>query len=158
MTNEPPPDAPDERGVVEIVEAIIDDTRDLVGAHVEALRSDMTDRLSSLGDTLTSTLLAFSVLIVTALLLGISLAMTLIAVGVPGWAAFWIVTLAAAALGVGLIRRAVRSARDASKGAGQVADRVKHEVARISDETSRAAREREEVSQREPEQLRKAGS
>jgi hypothetical protein len=159
MTQPSPPDGPDERGVIEIVEAIIDDTRDLVGAHVEALRSDMTERLSSLGATLTLTLLAFSVLIVTALLLGIALAMTLIAIGLPVWAAFWIVTVATASLGVGLVRRALRKARDTGNVAGQAAGRIKDDVAWISDVTSRAAREqREAAGPVKSEQDRKIGS
>jgi hypothetical protein len=142
MPQEPPENAPDERGVVEIVEAIIDDTRDLVGAHVDALREDMTTRFASLGATLTSTLLAFSITIVTALLAGIAVAMTLIALGLPAWAAFWIVTAAAAGLGVGLVRRALRKARDTGQAAGHAAERVKDDVAWISDEASRPAPER----------------
>lgn len=139
MTQSPPPDPAGDRGVVELVGAIIDDVRELVGAHLDALRGDLADRVASLGATLTSTLLAFSVLIVTTLLFGISLALTLVAIGLPAWAAFWIITAVGGVLGVGLIRRAVRSARDAGKLAGAAADRVKHDVAWISDEASRPA-------------------
>jgi len=160
MVQKPPPDAPDERGVVEIVEAIIDDTRDLVSAHVEALRDDMTERFSSLGATLASSLLAFSIMIVTALLLGIALATTLIAIGLPAWAAFWIVTGAAAALGVALVRRTVRKARDTSKVAGHAAERVKDDVAWISDEASRVTPERlaDTAGVHEREHVAKTGS
>lgn len=142
MPQQPPENAPDDRGVVEILDAIIDDTRDLVGAHVEALRDDMTSGLSSLGAALTSSLVAFSIMIVTALLAGIAVAMTLIAFGLPAWGAFWIVTAAAGLLGVALIRRALRKARDTGEAAGQAAERVKNHVGWISDEASRTTPER----------------
>jgi TRAP-type C4-dicarboxylate transport system permease small subunit len=131
MITPAPQDRPPQRGVIELVEAIVDDTRDLVGAHVEALRDDVSDGLSSLSSTVTSSLLAFSIIIVTALLCGIALAMTLIAVGLPAWAAFWIVTAAAALLGFGLVQRARRDARTTSKAAVDVVDHVKEDVAAL---------------------------
>lgn len=118
-----------EAGAIDLVGGIIDEARELVGAHVEALRDDMTERLSSLGAALTSTLLAFSVLIVTTLLFGLSLAATLEALGLPWWAAFWIVTLAAAALGFGLVQRARRQASATTGAAGTAADRAKEDLA-----------------------------
>ena len=134
-----PPDPPrDERGIIELVQAIIDDTRSLVEAHVEALREDMSDRLSSLGATVASSLLAFSIMIVTALLLGIAVATTLMALGLPIWASFWIVTLACAGSGVALVRRAQRKARETGEVATAVADRVKSDVAWFSEEGTSA--------------------
>ena len=106
-----------ERGTIELVEAILDDTRSLVGAQVETLRADMGERFSALGSALTSTLLAFSIMIVTALLVGFALAETIIAAGVPTWAAFWIVSLGTAALGYGLVQRARRIAGAATSSA-----------------------------------------
>jgi len=129
------------RGVVEIVEAIIDDTRDLVDAHVESLREDMSARLSGLGDAVTSSLLAFSVTIVTTLLLGIAIATTLIAFGLPIWASFWIVTVLGAATGYGLIRRVKRKARETGNAASDVAILVRDNVAQISSEAAHARSE-----------------
>ena len=126
------PKQSDERGVVEIVEAIIDDTRELVEAHVESLREEMAERLSGLGTTLTSSLLAFSLAIVTAVLLGIAIATTLIAVGLPIWASFWIVTAVGAGAGMIFVRRATRTARETGKAATDVADLVRDNVAQIS--------------------------
>lgn len=124
-----------ERGVIQLVEAIFDDTRDLLGAHVDALRGDVKEGLSSLGATVASSVAAFSILIVTALLCGISLAMTL-ALAVPVWVAFWIVTLAAGALGFGLVLRVRREARSAGRAAAEVAERVKEDVAALQLATS----------------------
>ncbi len=118
-----------EAGAIDLVGGIIDEARELVGAHVEALRDDITERLSSLGAALTSTLLAFSVLIVTTLLFGLSLAATIEALGLPWWAAFWIVTLAAAALGFGLVQRARRQASATTSAAGPAAELVRDDLA-----------------------------
>jgi uncharacterized RDD family membrane protein YckC len=125
-----------DRGVIEIVEAIIDDTRELVDAHVDSLREEMSDRLSGLGAAITSSLLAFSITIVTALLLGIAIATTLIAVGLPIWAAFWIVTGIGALTGYGLVRRVQRKAKETGKAASDVANLVRENVAQISSQTA----------------------
>src|SRR5262245_41633669 len=112
MAEHEPGNERDARGVVEVVEAIIDDVRDLVGAHVDALREDTSARFTDLGTVIASTLLAFSITVVTALLAGIALSLTLIAVGLPAWAAFWIVAACAALAGIALIRRVRRKARE----------------------------------------------
>jgi hypothetical protein len=122
--------------VIQLVEAIVDDTRDLLGAHVEALRGDVHEGLSSLGSAVTSSVLAFSIIIVTALLAGIAVAMTLIALAVPAWAAFWIVTVAAGALGFAFVRRVQRKARSTGRAAAEVAERVKEDVAALQLATS----------------------
>ena len=102
-----------ELGTLDLVTGIVDDARDLVGAHVEALREDMSARLTILGATLTSLLIAIGVFVVTALLLGLAIATSLAALGVPWWLALWIVTLAAAAIGVAFVFRARSKARPA---------------------------------------------
>ena len=127
-----------DRGAIDLVEAVIDDTRALIAAHVEALRDDMTQRLTSLGEALTSTLLAFSIMIVTALLLGIALAQTIVALGVPTWAAYWIVTVAGAGLGFAMVLRAKAKARGTGDVAGDAADRIKDDVAWIADNADNA--------------------
>lgn len=95
-----------ELGSVELVAGIVDDARELVGAHVEALRADMSVRLAILGATLTSLLIAIAVFVVTAVLLCLAVAASLVAIGVPWWLGLWIVTLVAAAIGVGFVLRA----------------------------------------------------
>ena len=134
----------DARGVVDVVEAIIDDVRDLVGAHVDALREDTSARFASLGTAIASTLLAFSITIVTALLAGIALALTLVAVGLPAWAAFWLVAACAALAGVALIRRARTKARETGMMASKALDSVKNDIAWISDHAHTAETTRTE--------------
>ena len=91
-------------GTVELVGGIVEDARDLLAAHVEALRDDISARLVTLG----SMLIAIGVFVVTALVLCLAVAASLNALGVAWWIALWIVTLAAAAIGVGFLLRARR--------------------------------------------------
>jgi len=98
-------------GTVELMSGIVEDARDLVGAHVEALRDDMSDRLATLGATLASMLIAIGVFVVTAVLLCLAVAASLVAIGTPWWVALWSVTLAAGAIGVGFVMRARAKAR-----------------------------------------------
>jgi len=138
MAEHEPEKQQDARGVVEVVEAIIDDIRDLVGAHVDALREDTSARFASLGTAIASTLLAFSITVVTALLAGIAVALTLVAVGLPAWAAFWIVAACAALAGFALIRRVRRKARETGMMASKAVDSVKSDIAWIADHTDTA--------------------
>lgn len=98
-------------GTVELMSGILEDARDLVGAHVEALRDDMSDRLAKLGATFASMLIAIGVFVVTAILLCLAVAASLVAIGTPWWLALWSVTLAAGAIGVGFVMRARAKAR-----------------------------------------------
>jgi putative superfamily III holin-X len=93
-------------GTVELVTGIVDDARDLVEAHVEALRADMSARLVVVTATLTSALIAVGVFMVTALLLSLALAASLVELGIAWWLALWIVTLTTGAIGVGFVFRA----------------------------------------------------
>lgn len=100
-----------DQGTIELLSGIVSDTHDLVAAHVEDLGGDIRERLATLGETLTSVLLAASILIVTAILLCLAIAASLVAVGVPVWIAMWSITLAAAATGFGFVLRARTKAR-----------------------------------------------
>lgn len=113
MTHRPPSSDVDALGTVDLVTGIVDDARELVGAHVEALRDDFSVRLAQLAATLTSLLIAIGVFVVTAVLLGVSLAASLVALGLPWWLGLWIVTLASAAIGVAFALRARAKARPA---------------------------------------------
>ena len=97
-------------GTVELVSGIVEDARDLFAAHTEALRDDISARLVTLGATLTSMLIAIGVFVVTALVLCLAIAASLAALGAAWWVALWIVTLAAAAVGIGFVLRARRFA------------------------------------------------
>jgi cation transport ATPase len=89
-------------GTIDLVSGIVEDARDLVGAHVDGLREDISSRLT----TLTSMMIAAGVFVVTAMLLGLALAASIVALGAPWWLALWIVTPISGAIGFGFVRRA----------------------------------------------------
>jgi hypothetical protein len=107
----PERDAIRETGTIDLMSGLVEDARDLVGAHVEALRDDLSLRLVTLGATLGAMLIAIGVFVVTALLLSLAIAASLVAIGAPWWVALWIVTLAAAAIGIWFVFRARMKAR-----------------------------------------------
>ena len=119
-------------GTVELMSGIVEDARDLVGAHVEALRDDMSNRLATLGATLASMLIAIGVFVVTAVLLCLAVAASLVAIGTPWWLALWIVTLTAGAVGVGFVMRARAKARAVEQSVVAATARARADVARIA--------------------------
>lgn len=98
---------------MDLVAGIVDDARTLLAAHLEALRGDLGGHLADLGVALRQTLIAISAIIVTTLLLGLALAATLVTLGLPWWAALWLVTAVAATTGLALTLSARRSPRPA---------------------------------------------
>jgi hypothetical protein len=120
-------------GTVALVSGIVEDTRDLVAAHVEALRDDLSARLATLGATLGLMLIAVGVFVVTGLVLCLAVAASLAALGAPGWLALWLVTLAAAATGVGFLLRARTRARATGQGVEDAAARTRREFTKIDD-------------------------
>jgi hypothetical protein len=119
-------------GTVDLISGIVEDARDLVGGHVEALRDDMSARLATLGATLASMLIAIGAFVVTAVLLSVAVAASLVAVGTPWWIALWIVTLAAGAIGVAFIIRARAKARAVELSVVAATARVRSDVAEIA--------------------------
>lgn len=93
-------------GRMSLVSGMIDDARSAVGVHVDALRHEVDDRVAAVGSKLTTMLIALGVLIVAALLCGLSIAASLVAFGVPLWAALWSVTAVASVLAVAALVRA----------------------------------------------------
>jgi membrane protein implicated in regulation of membrane protease activity len=123
-------------GTIALVSGIVEDARDLVAAHVEALRDDMSARLATLGATLGLMLIAVGVFVVTGLVLCLAIAASLAALGAPWWLALWIVTLAAAAIGVGFVFRARTRARATKQSVEDAAARARREVTKIGDATA----------------------
>ena len=123
-------------GTVALVSGIVEDARDLVAAHVEALRDDVSARLATLGATLCSMLIAVAVFVVTGLVLCLAIAASLAALGAPGWLALWLVTLAAAATGVGFVLRARTRARATGQSVEDAAAHAVGDVTKIGDGTA----------------------
>jgi hypothetical protein len=120
-------------GTVALVSGIVEDARDLVAAHVEALRDDVSARLAALVATLGLMLTAVGVFVVTGLVLCLAIAASLAALGAPGWLALWLVALAAAAIGVGFVLRARTRARATGQIVEDAAARARRDVTKIGD-------------------------
>jgi len=102
----------------DLVASVVDDARALVEAQVSSLKADLGDRMGDLGDAIKSWLIAGCVALVTAILLGVTLAATLTElVGLPLFAALWIVTGLAAIALAALVYRARSQGRRAARGA-----------------------------------------
>ncbi|MCX5745832.1 MAG: hypothetical protein NT062_25430 [Proteobacteria bacterium] len=112
MAPNPDPLVPLEQlGTIELVSGMVDDARELVGAHVEALREDLATRVAGLGAAMGTMLIAIGVFVVTAILLDLAIATTLVALGLPWWLAMWLVTLVTAGIGTRFLLRARAKAR-----------------------------------------------
>jgi hypothetical protein len=99
----------------DLVAGVVTDMRELVEAQVGSLKSDLGGLLVDLGATIKSWLIALCVAIVTAVLLGLALAATLTQVlGIPWYAALWLVTALAVGAVVGLVYRARATGRKAA--------------------------------------------
>jgi hypothetical protein len=122
-------------GTVDLVSGIVEDARDLVGAHLETLRDDMSGRLATLGATLSSMLIAIVIFVVTAVMLGLAIASSLVAVGAPWWLALWAVALGAAAIGIGFVFRTRAKARAAAQSVAAATARVRTDVVWIGEQT-----------------------
>jgi hypothetical protein len=89
--------------------------RELVEAQVGSLKSDLGGLLVDLGATIKSWLIALCVAIVTAMLLGLALAATLTQLlGIPWYAALWLVAALAVGAVVALVYRARATGRKAA--------------------------------------------
>jgi hypothetical protein len=87
---------------VSLVGGMIDGARAAIG---DALRHEVDDRVAALSSTLISMLVALGILIVAALLCGLAIAVSLVALGVPWWVALWSVTVVVTALGMRAVVR-----------------------------------------------------
>ena len=97
--------------VPDLVTGVVNDMRELVEAHVDSLRSDLGDRLVDLGAAIRSWLIALCVAIVTIVLIGLAIAASLVQLGLPVFAALWLV----AAISIGAVVALVYRARGTSQ-------------------------------------------
>ena len=95
-------------GFVTFLGGVIDNARAAVGVQVDALRTEVDDRVSAAGSKLVAMMIPLGTLIVAALLCGLAIAASLVALGVPLWVALWSEAVVVTAIGVGTARRAAR--------------------------------------------------
>ena len=120
-------------GTIALVSGIVEDAGDVVAAHVEALRDEISAQLLTLGATLGSMLIAIGVFVVTGLMLCLAIAASLTALGVAWWVALWLLTLTAAGIGGGFMFRMRSKARAAGQGVAETVARARSDIAKIGD-------------------------
>lgn len=95
----------DERPTSELLGGILGDTRDLIAAHADRLHRELKGDLKSFKDVVVSTLVAALAVVVCAIMIGLALTATMVTLGVPTWAATWIVVVLAAAVATIFVKK-----------------------------------------------------
>ena len=104
-----------------VMTAVVRDAKALAGAHVDALRDDLGQRVDALAALVKASGAALALGIVTAMLAAAAIVLTLVALDVPAWIASWSVTVFTAACVAGLVARARRAGRATTAPSGQAA-------------------------------------
>jgi Flp pilus assembly protein TadB len=97
---------PQRESVRALVGGIVTDARDLASAHLEQIRRESKESVEDLGDSLRAAALTAAAMVVTLVAVSHALAITLVALGAPPWAAYWGVAVLAGAVALLMIRRA----------------------------------------------------
>jgi hypothetical protein len=92
----------------ELISGVLGDARDFAVAEVDKLKAEVKD----VGEQVKIASVGLLVLTVAAILLGIALALGLVALGLPPWAAFLVMSVVCAMVGTTLLlkRRAIAHA------------------------------------------------
>jgi hypothetical protein len=118
-----------EAGTLGLVSGLVNDVRELAGAHMSAARLEVRDELRSLVTAFKSAAFAAVGIGVAVSLICVALALLLYEeTELAGWASFGIVGLASAALAVVLGIRAAVAARDADGVPDRELKRAAHDV------------------------------
>lgn len=96
MTNLDPSN-PDELGTTDLLGGILADGRALIGAHADRMRHEIQGDLKSFKQVLVASVIAGLAIMVASILLAAAIAATLYVVGLPIWAAAWVVFVVGAA-------------------------------------------------------------
>lgn len=125
--------------VSDLVSGIVSDTGDLLGAHVESIRNELSEGLSDLRDRILSAVLAAAAAIVASTMVLIAVAVSLIAVGLAPWIAYWIVAAVAVIALALMIRRAAKPKQGRTAGDPvEALQRAKNDASWLADKASDA--------------------
>lgn len=102
----------------DLVAGIVEDSRTLVEAQLGSLRGELRERVADLGTTIRSWLIAFTVAIVTLVMLGLALAASVHALGLGWLGSLWSVTALACLAVIALVYRARAASAPALDAAG----------------------------------------
>jgi len=91
----------------ELLSGVLSDARDLATAEVDKLKAEAITKIKGVGEDIKLASMGMLILTVAAVLLGISLALGLIELGVPPWLGFGVVAVTCALIGVVFLKRRV---------------------------------------------------
>jgi len=134
-------DAAADLGTGDLLGGILADTRDLVAAHGDRLRGELANDLRGLGRMVKAMVIAGAAAMVAATLLGIAISATLVTLGLPIWAAAWIVFVIAGVVAAMMI---------AKMRATEMTDNVVDEMKAARDEVAWAGKNTVKALEGEP--------
>jgi putative superfamily III holin-X len=117
----------------QLISGVLSDARDLAVAEVDKLKAEAITKAKDVGDDIKLAAIAMLILTVAAVLLGIALALVLVAIGVPAWLAFAVIAVACAVVGVVFLKHYVLD--DAAEAVDDMKQTAKEVAADVRDVT-----------------------
>lgn len=119
--------------VKDLVSGIVSDTRELLGAHVDAIRRESRESLDDLAASMRAAALAAAAMVVTLIAVSHALAITLIRLGLVPWASYWLVAVAAAGIAGLMLLRARNRAKHSKGHPKDALKRARHDAAWVAE-------------------------
>lgn len=117
----------------ELFAGVLSDAKEIAIGHLGRMRSEIGDELTELKQYLARVVIAAGVMVVASLLAGETLALGLVALGLPGWAGFALATVIAVVAGVLLVKRMPSSKKNMDLVPEESMSDLKADLAQIGD-------------------------
>lgn len=117
----------------ELFAGVLSDAKELAIGHIGRVRGEIGDELKELKQYLARVVIAAGVMVVASLLAGETIALALVALGLPGWAGFLLATVIAVVAGVVLVKRMPNSKKDMDLVPEESMSDLKADLAQIGD-------------------------